>query len=192
MSAWKFQWLGLGRAAWAAVAPCLLICLLAVAGPGMAQDRPAEPGSPASPQAGQANPASPGPQKGPAARQPDKPAETKRFPVLVEHKGTDDLGSRFVYNLKEKFNSSSFFRLSAQKERKLRIRIVTSEEFKERPYLGSMYTVIWLFAESGDVLSYYLDSDIGFIGPQGMPADEAEKIVARTQPLASQYSYLFE
>lgn len=140
----------------------------------------------------------PGPQPAPAqsapASEPEKKAD-KRVAVFIDHKGADDAGLRFALQLKERVNASSLFRLStASNEKRVRLRIVTQEEFKDRPWIGSRYSVTWLFAENADVLSYFLDSDAGTVSPLpgANAADAAERLLARTEELAKQFAYLFE
>ena len=132
------------------------------------------------------------PAPAPAPKEPEKAKEHRRIPVFVDHKGSDDVGMRFAFQLKERINASPLLRLSEKPgEKRVRLRVTTVEEFKDRPWIGSMYAVVWLFAENAEVLSYYLDSDVGVVAPANA-ADLAEKILARTDALAGQFGYLFE
>ena len=65
---------------------------------------------------------------------PDSPATVadRSSPVNVEHEGTDTIGAKLAFDLKELFNSSSLFTLSEKDEPKLQVLISTAPEFPGR------------------------------------------------------------
>ncbi|MGE4297150.1 MAG: hypothetical protein AB7E47_03900 [Desulfovibrionaceae bacterium] len=128
------------------------------------------------------------------ARIPDKPAPPKAdrsTPVTVEQRGTDDVGARLVFHVKELFNKNTLFSLSAKDGKKLKLIVSTSEEFPDRPALGSVYAAVWVYSESESTLKYYLDSRVGVVDAPDA-ARVAEVLAATTDTVASKYAYLFE
>jgi len=146
------------------------------------------PGWPASAQEGEA-PAKMVPAKQPQPAQPN-PGQ-RRIPVAVEHKGTDEVGARLVYNLKNFFNSSSLFRLAGKEDKKIKILIMTKEEFSGRPNMSSVYSIVWVFFDNPANLQYYLDDGVGFVHSASVK-ETAEGLAAKTEKVGSQYSYLYE
>ncbi|MFP4630152.1 MAG: hypothetical protein ACLFMQ_05430 [Desulfohalobiaceae bacterium] len=122
---------------------------------------------------------------------PEEVAETGKVPVMVEYQDLDSLGRRLVFNIRERFNSSDLFRLSGYQEQKLKIVISSQEEFPSRPGLSSIYSIVWTFSYGEDVLDNYLQTEVGQISSQGL-RDLAEDLVAKTDRIYSEYSYLFE
>jgi hypothetical protein len=116
---------------------------------------------------------------------------TGKIPVMVVHKGMDSLGRRVVFNLRERFNSSELFRLSGYKEKKIKLIISSQEEFRDRPGLSSIYSMVWTYSYGEDVLSNYLQSEVGIISANAI-SDLAETLAARTDEIYYNYSYLFE
>ncbi|MCF8104876.1 MAG: hypothetical protein K9K64_05295 [Desulfohalobiaceae bacterium] len=124
----------------------------------------------------------------------DVPQEVQKggkIPVMVVYDDMDSLGRRLVFNLRERFNKSGMFRLSGYKEKKIKLIIVSQEEFQDRPGLSSIYSLVWTYSYAEDVLSTYLDNQVGII-EAGQLQEVAETIAARTDEIFLQYSYLFE
>ena len=113
------------------------------------------------------------------------------LPVIVEHEGEDKLGVRMAFALKQAFDKSPAFRRAASGERAIKVRITTRVEIPSRPYFGSVYSVDWLYVEGKDVLGYYLDSTLDFADSPGLEQD-IEALVARTDKVATKYSYLMD
>ncbi|WP_027367829.1 hypothetical protein [Desulfocurvibacter africanus] len=114
-----------------------------------------------------------------------------RIPVIVEHAGSDPIGIRLAFALKETFGKSTLFRLAVGEEKKITLRMATKAEFTDRPGLASGWAVIWLFTEQSDVLGFYLESDLGFTGREDL-GDVAVSVASRTEEIAKRFSYLFE
>lgn len=122
------------------------------------------------------------PQASPAAR---------LTPVAVDQKGTDTLGSRVAYELKENFNSGTLFALSATDEPKLQVLMFTESEFPSRPGVGSLYSVVWVYAENPKVFPTYLDQMMGVITPDTVN-DVVTRIAQKTDGVVARYSYIFK
>ncbi len=114
-----------------------------------------------------------------------------RVPVVVEHAGSDPIGIRLAFALKETFGKSVLFRLATGEEKKITLRVATKAEFTDRPGLASSWVAIWLFTEQSDVLSFYLESDLGFTNRDDL-GDIALALASRTEEVAKRFSYLFE
>ncbi|MFW6055573.1 MAG: hypothetical protein ACOC9D_06670 [Thermodesulfobacteriota bacterium] len=124
----------------------------------------------------------------------DVPQEVQKggkIPVMVVYDDMDSLGRRLVFNLRERFNKSGMFRLSGYKEKKIKLIIASQEEFQDRPGLSSVYSLVWTYSYAEDVLSTYLDNQVGIV-EAGQLQEVAETIAARTDEIYVQYSYLFE
>jgi len=124
---------------------------------------------------------------------PDKPGvvKVKSTPVAVVHDQVDQLGTRLAFQLKETFNASSLFSLTASDEPKIKLIISTKPEFPSRPQLGSVYSVVWIFSAGENVLTHYLASEAGTVDAATVAA-AAEALAGRTTAVAEQYAYLFE
>lgn len=122
---------------------------------------------------------------------PQEVIKEGKIPVMVVYEDMDSLGRRMVFTLRERLNSSDLFRLSGYKERKLKLFISSQEEFQGRPGLSSIYSLVWTYSYGEDVLSNYLEQQVGIIRSNAL--DElVETLVARTDEISMQYSYLFE
>jgi len=113
------------------------------------------------------------------------------LPVLIEHDGTDPVGLRLAFYLKETFQKSSLFRLAGPEEKHFSLRLVTREQFRDRPYLGSVYALVWRYVESREVLAYSLGERLGFADADAV-AQEAEVIAAETDRIKGRFGYLLE
>ncbi len=117
--------------------------------------------------------------------------KSNRYPVTIEYEGQDSLGIRLVLEMKEYMATSKIFRLSSSDEKKIKIYIKTKEEFPSRPGLGSVYCIVWTFSAGKDVLSSYLDGEVGSISYNQVKSI-VEVLLSKTDEVISQYSYLFE
>lgn len=124
---------------------------------------------------------------------PDSPAKTttRQTQIAVSHEGVDSVGARLSTRLKELFNASNLFRLNEKDVPKMRIILNTQAEFSERPGVGSVYSIIWVFSQSEGHLGYLLARDIGTLSPEDVDT-LAAKIVERTDGIAVKYGYLFQ
>ena len=111
-------------------------------------------------------------------------------PIAVLHEGTDNLGAKLSYQLKEIFNSGTMFALNDKDEPKLQMIVSTVSEFPSRPGVGSIYCVVWAYSERPTALSSYLAQEVGVITPENL-AELADKLAARTTGLAAKHSYIF-
>lgn len=147
-----------------------LLLVLSISAPALAASTPA-PGKPA----------------------PDKPATvtSRQTPIAVTLEGTDNPGARLAMLLKERFNASNLFQLSEKDAPKMRILLTTESEFKDRPNVGSVYSIIWTFSQSDAHLGYLLAREVGTISSEDVDSLVA-KIVERTDGIAVKYGYLFQ
>lgn len=116
--------------------------------------------------------------------------DQERVPVFVETVGEDPLGQRLAHELRETLRTSAGFKLAKAGDKALRVRLLAVPEFKDRPQVGSAFAVTWLFSEGGNVLSYYLESELGLLDETRLKA-EAQTLTARTDELAGRFAYLF-
>ena len=111
-------------------------------------------------------------------------------PIAVLHEGTDSLGAKLSYQLKEVFNSGTLFALNDKDEPKLQMIISTASEFPSRPGVGSLYCVVWTYSERPTALSNYLAQEVGVVTPENL-SELTDKLAARTGGLAAKHSYIF-
>lgn len=149
----------------------LAALFLAIAAPTMAATPPPSPGKPA----------------------PDTPAKAamRQTQIALQHEGTDSVGARLATRLKEMFNASNLFQLNEKDAPKVRILLGTRPEFPERPGMGSIYSVTWVFSQSESHLGYLLARDLGALSPDEVD-DLAAKIAERTDGIAVKYGYLLQ
>jgi len=121
----------------------------------------------------------------------DAAGPDQSWPVFVEHRGDDSLGARLALRLKEIFNQSSLFAYTTEDQRKVKVLLVTREEFPGRARLGSIYAATFIYQASETMLAHHLATDLGFIAP-GELDGLAEELAARTETVADRYAYLFE
>jgi hypothetical protein len=124
-------------------------------------------------------------------KKPVTAGSKRTTPISVVHGNLDALGTRLVFHLKDAVNTSSLFRLTDADEKKIQLLVTTKEEFPSRPTIGSIYSVIWIFSAGSDVLTHYLDNEVGVVTPETVN-EVAEALAARTDVVASGYLYLFE
>jgi len=124
---------------------------------------------------------------------PSEPQEeaSPRIPVNVEHAGSDPVGIRLAFALKETFGKSPLFHITGGEAKKIILYITTKAEFADRPGLASGWSAVWLFTERSDVLSFYLESDLGF-AVRDDTEDTAVALASRTEEIARRFAYLFE
>jgi hypothetical protein len=162
-----------------ALVVCAIGILLAVCGNALAADAGSSAGGRT--------------QQPPAKAQPDTPAalETRSTAVAVIHEGNDSIGARLATRLKETFNASNLFRLEEKNVPKMRLLLNTAAEFPSRPGVGSVYSVIWIFSQSDDHLSYLLAEDLGVLTMDGVDA-LTYSLLERTDGIGVKYGYLFK
>lgn len=134
------------------------------------------------------------PQAGePVAEAPQATAE-RATTVGVFLEGTDSIGARLSTQLKERFNQSSLFHLNSEEEKdepELRLLLSTTPEFPDRPGIGSIFSVCWVFSQGRGYLGYLLGREIGTVNAEDMPA-LVDKLVERTDGIAARYSNLWK
>ncbi len=137
----------------------------------------------------------------PAAEQ-SKPAQTKiedtpapakaaSLPVAVELEGTDTVGAKLAFQLKEAFNGSSLFALTDKEQPKIKLLISSVPEFSERPAVGSAYAVVWVYYERSTSFASLLTREVGTVTTEDVP-NLVTRLVERTSGLGARYGYLFE
>ncbi len=129
----------------------------------------------------------------PAKPVADKPASTneRSTTVAVEHEGTDTLGSKLAFQLKDGFNKSSLFALSEKDGPKIKVLLSTVAEFPSRPNIASAYAVVWVFSQAEGTLSFTLAREVGLVTAEELDALVA-KLAERTDGVAVKYGYLFK
>ena len=151
------------------------ICVLALAGTALAA-------TPAAPQAGK-----------PVQDKPEKGVDRVTL-ISVQIEGDDSIGARLSTKLKERFNQSNLFTLNADEERdapELRLLLSTAPEFKDRPNVGSVYSVCWVFSQGKGYLGYLLAREVGTINYDDLDA-KVDKLVERTDAIAAKYGNLWK
>lgn len=118
-------------------------------------------------------------------------AENLGLPVVVFHNGNDVLGGTLALKLKESFRKSVLFKLSTKNAKAVRILIESRSEFNERPEIGSVYSVAWIFAESEGVIPFYLKQELGLVNSRNVENSAAD-LMNKTDKIAGEYKYLFE
>ncbi|WP_235727737.1 hypothetical protein [Maridesulfovibrio frigidus] len=111
--------------------------------------------------------------------------------IVVEHVGDDEMGGTLALKLKESFRKSVLFKLADKSLKSIRIKVLSRSEFSERPEIGSIYAVIWTFAESEDVVPFYLSETIGTVNLRTVETTAA-KLMNATDKIADQYKFLFQ
>lgn len=111
--------------------------------------------------------------------------------VAVQHEGTDSIGARLSTALKEKFNTSSLFRLSSESEPKMTLLVTTAAEFETRPNVGSVYSLIWVYSQTENYLPMILAREVGTVSMEEIDALVA-RVVERTDGLSVKYGYLWK
>jgi hypothetical protein len=119
-----------------------------------------------------------------------KPASGKRSPIVVEHTGSDPVGLKLAYVVKEMVNNSNLFTLTTKDEKKIVLVLATKEEFADRPKLASVYGLCWLYSAKDGSLRYYLANASGVVDAQSVE-DAAQAILSKTSATADSFAYLF-
>ncbi len=124
---------------------------------------------------------------------PDTPAKTdqRKTQISVNHTGTDNAGTRLATRLKEIYNASNLFSLNEDNAPKIRVLLISKAEFADRPAVGSVYSITWVFSQSEGHLGYLLAQEVDILTPEAVD-HVAAKIVERTDGLAVKYGYLFK
>ena len=137
-------------------------------------------------------------QTAPQAGKPvqDAPAQTTERTTLinVQVDGTDSIGARLSTRLKERFNTSSLFRLNSEEDKdkpELRLLPNTAPEFPSRPSVGSVYGVCWVFSQGKGYLGYLLAREVGTVNADDLDA-LVDKLVERTDGIAAKYANLWK
>ena len=114
--------------------------------------------------------------------------------ISVQIEGDDSIGARLSTKLKERFNQSNLFTLNADEEKdapELRLLLSTAPEFKDRPNVGSVYSVCWVFSQGKGYLGYLLAREVGTINYDDLDA-KVDKLVERTDAIAAKYGNLWK
>jgi hypothetical protein len=111
--------------------------------------------------------------------------------VAVEHAGTDPLGARLAFELKETLGASTLFELTRDDVPKVSVILRTSEEFPGRPGMGTVWSAVWIYSAGTGVLAHFLDAQVGVAAP-GDVETMAGALAQKTDEVAGRYAYLFE
>ncbi len=117
--------------------------------------------------------------------------EMRSTQVSVSHEGVDTIGIQLATRLKELFNVSNLFQLNEENAPKIRLVVTSKAEFSDRPHVGSVYSILWVFSQSDSHLGYLLAQDVDVLSGEDVD-DVATKIVNRTDGLAVKYGYLLK
>ena len=118
------------------------------------------------------------------------PAADRTTRVMIVHEGSDVVGTKLAFHLKNVFNTSSLFTLTETKGSRLKVYLSSVAEFPSRPGIASAYSVVWAFSQSEGTLDFLLARDVGLVSPDDVDA-LVTKIAERTDGLAARYAYLF-
>ncbi|MEZ0575740.1 hypothetical protein [Halodesulfovibrio aestuarii] len=123
----------------------------------------------------------------------DTPAvlTSRTTPIFIGQQGADNLGSMLAFELKSACNTSSLFKMTNEDVPKITVMITTMSEFSDRPKIGSVYSIVWVFSEDANNLKYYLAQDTGIVTADNVTM-LATSIANKTDQIALQYGYLFE
>ncbi len=123
----------------------------------------------------------------------DTPAKTsqRETQISVVHTGSDNVGTLLSTRLKELFNASNLFALNEENSPKISLLLVSKAEFSDRPNVGSVYSVTWVFSQSSGHLRYLLAQEVDVLSPEDVDA-VAAKLLERTDGLGVKYAYLFK
>lgn len=134
------------------------------------------------------------PQPGsPVADKPEKGSKLST-PVAIVGEGSDSLGAKLVMRLKERFNQSNLFNLSGEVEKDapmLMLMISTQPEFKDRPAVGSVYSICWVFKQGKGYLPFLLRHAGGIVNAEDLEG-LVDKLYERTDGVASRYAHLWK
>jgi len=103
--------------------------------------------------------------------------------VEVAHRGHDPVGSRLVYQVKEKIRRSGGLRLTNIKEPKLIVHILSIDPFDARPGSATAYSYIITVGGIKDGVEAYIGSSLGMCGTK-MVDTIAEGLVAEIDKTA--------
>lgn len=122
----------------------------------------------------------------------DKPAAQadRTTAIAVEHEGTDPVGAKLAFQLKNLFNTSSLFTLTEKDGPKIKIYLTSAPEFAGRPGIASAYSVIWAFSQAEGTLSFLLAREVGVVAAEDVDGLVA-KLAEKTDGVAVKYKYLF-
>lgn len=130
---------------------------------------------------------------GPVLDRPEKTVDRNTL-IGVTLEGTDSIGARLGTRLKERFNQSSLFTLHTEEEKDvphLSLLLETKTEFAERPAVGSLYAVCWVFKQGKGYLGYLLAREMGTVSADSIDA-LVDKLVERTDGIAAKYRSLWK
>lgn len=127
----------------------------------------------------------------PATPVEEQKVEKQGVPVVIEHVGNDELGGTLALKLKENFRKSVLFKLADKSGKAVRVKVLSRSEFADRPEIGSVYAVVWTFAESQDVVPFYLSEKLGLVNARSVESSAAS-LMNFTDKIAEEYKYLFE
>jgi len=112
-----------------------------------------------------------------------------KIAVEVCHSGSDIVGRRLVYQIKEKIRRSGLLRLTTANEPRFRLSIITIDNAVEKEYSGysSSYSLAWILCVKKDFLEKkFITHNLGICG--GNRVNEvAEGIVAETDEMVSDF-----
>lgn len=102
------------------------------------------------------------------------------MPIMVEHTGSDTLGKRLVYELKEEIKKSESMKLSLKDELGIMVSIVTINSNKENTGNQTIYSIVWTWnVPAKHIFPYYLTSSVGYCGSYVIN-ETAKDLVAST------------
>jgi len=103
--------------------------------------------------------------------------ETLKFPIEVSHSGTDIVGERLAFAVKERIRKSESMRLTYEKEMRATIILVTLDQYNDSPGNSSCYSFVQCLDFPGQPFGYYITSSVGYCGSSRVD-EVAERLVA--------------
>lgn len=116
---------------------------------------------------------------------------TGKFPLDIQGRGTDQSGTLLSYKLKEEVIASKLFDLKVSEKKKFVLHVITQAEFPDRPSIASQYSIVLVYQEDAETLTYYLNHYQGQVHTEGVSA-EMQKILEWAYSNLKRYHYLLE
>lgn len=106
---------------------------------------------------------------------------THKIAVEIISRSEDQVGTRFVFRIKEKIIGSNIFRQAKVSEPRLQLIISSIERDHDNPGESTVYSIIWTYAES-DENPTMLNHTLGVCGADRV-GNAAESILAETDKI---------
>lgn len=106
---------------------------------------------------------------------------THKVAIEIINRSEDPVGTRLVFQIKEKIKGSNIFRQAKASEPRLQLIINSIDQDADNPGASTVYSVIWTFANA-DESPAMLNNTLGVCGSERV-ANAAETILAETDKI---------